>query len=84
MPDALKQRMRESARFPIGKPSSALRIGSDAAWILERGATVYEKRICTSLPSSLRIAWNERDVGISFETGALFIRYWLMATPSLP
>ena len=28
------------------------------AWILERGATVYEKRICTSLPSSLRIAWN--------------------------
>ena len=27
-------------------------------WILERGATVYEKRICTSLPSSLRIAWN--------------------------
>ncbi|MGO9849498.1 MAG: hypothetical protein ACLPKT_23695, partial [Methylocella sp.] len=53
-------------------------------WILERNATVYEKRICTSLPSSLRIAWNERDVGISFETGALFIRYWLMATPSLP
>jgi hypothetical protein len=26
----------------------------------------------------------ERDVGISVETLALFIRYWLMATPSLP
>ena len=26
----------------------------------------------------------ERDVGISVETVALFIRFWLMATPSLP
>ena len=26
----------------------------------------------------------EGDVGISVETSALFIRYWLMATPSLP
>jgi hypothetical protein len=78
------KQMRKSTRFPIGKLNSALRIGSDAAWILERGATVYEKRICTSLPSSLRIAWNARDVGSPFETGALFIRYWLMATPSLP
>jgi hypothetical protein len=26
----------------------------------------------------------ERDVGISVETIALFIRYWLMAAPSLP
>jgi hypothetical protein len=26
----------------------------------------------------------ERDVGISVETIALFIRFWLMATPSLP
>ncbi len=26
----------------------------------------------------------ERDVGISLETVALFVRFWLMATPSLP
>jgi predicted transcriptional regulator len=26
----------------------------------------------------------ERDVGISVETIALFVRFWLMATPSLP
>ncbi len=26
----------------------------------------------------------ERDVGISVETVALFVRFWLMATPSLP
>ncbi len=26
----------------------------------------------------------ERDIGISVETIALFIRFWLMATPSLP
>ena len=48
----------------IGGPSLSVKINefsitwTHSPWILERGATVYEKRICTSLPSSLRIAWN--------------------------
>jgi len=61
-----------------------MRIGSDAGCeTLDEVATVYEKRICTScqfFEDRLERAY----VGISFETGALFIRYWLTATPSLP
>ena len=49
---------RPGTRLVFDKKCDDLARQKKQPWILERGATVYEKRICTSLPSSLRIGWN--------------------------
>jgi predicted transcriptional regulator len=65
-----KSLVAEAAIASFLSPDAAERQEASLAWRLDRITRQMERL--------------ERDVGISVETLALFIRFWLMATPVLP
>jgi hypothetical protein len=68
-----------------GKPKSLVAEAAIASFLspdaAERQEAVFARRLDRITRQIERL---ERDLGISVETVALFIRFWLMATPSLP
>ncbi len=68
-----------------GKPKSLVAEAAIASFLSPDAAERQEATLARRLDRITRqMERLERDVGISVETIALFIRYWLMATPSLP
>ncbi len=68
-----------------GKPKSLVAEAAIASFLSPDAAERQEAALARRLDRITRhMERLERDVGISVETLALFIRYWLMATPSLP
>jgi predicted transcriptional regulator len=68
-----------------GKPKSLVAEAAIAAFLSPDAAERQEATLARRLDRITRqMERLERDVGISVETVALFIRFWLMATPSLP
>lgn len=64
---------------------SALVEAAVASFLSPDGADMREAAFTRRLDRiSRQIARIERDLGITAETLALFIRYWLMVTPPLP
>ena len=68
-----------------GKPKSLIAEAAIASFLSpdasERQEAAFARRLDRITRQMERL---ERNVGISVETVALFIRYWLMTTPSLP
>ncbi len=68
-----------------GKPKSLVAEAAIASFLSpdtpERQEATLARRLDRVTRQMERL---ERDVGISVETVALFVRFWLMATPSLP
>jgi len=68
-----------------GKPKSLVAEAAIASFLSpdsnERQEAALARRLDRITRQMERL---ERDVGISVETLALYIRFWLMATPSLP
>jgi predicted transcriptional regulator len=68
-----------------GKPKSLVAEAAISSFLspdaAERQEAAFTRRLDRITRQMERL---ERDVGISAETLALFIRYWLMATPALP
>ena len=68
-----------------GKPKSLVAEAAIASFLSPDAAERQEATLARRLDRITRqMERLERDVGISVETVALFIRFWLMATPSLP
>jgi len=68
-----------------GKPKSLVAEAAIAAFLSPDASERKEATLARRLDRITRqMERLERDVGISVETIALFIRFWLMATPSLP
>lgn len=68
-----------------GKPKSLVAEAAIASFLSPDAAERQEATLARRLDRMTRqMERLERDVGISVETIALFIRFWLMATPSLP
>ncbi len=68
-----------------GKPKSLVAEAAIASFLSPDAAERQEAALARRLDRITRqMERLERDVGISVETIALFIRFWLMATPSLP
>ena len=68
-----------------GKPKSLVAEAAIASFLSPDAAERQEATLARRLDrTSRQMERLERDVGISAEAVALFIRYWLMATPSLP
>jgi len=68
-----------------GKPKSLVAEAAIASFLSPDAAERQEATLARRLDRITRqMERLERDVGISVETIALFIRFWLMATPSLP
>ena len=68
-----------------GKPKSLVAEAAIASFLSPDAAERQEASLARRLDRITRqMELLERDVGISVETVALFIRFWLMATPSLP
>src|SRR5208337_98076 len=68
-----------------GKPKSIVAEAAIASFLSPDAAERQEATLARRLDRiSRQMERLERDVGISVETVALFIRFWLMATPSLP
>ncbi len=68
-----------------GKPKSLVAEAAIASFLSPDTAERQEATLARRLDRITRqMERLERDVGISVETVALFIRFWLMATPSLP
>jgi len=68
-----------------GKPRSLVAEAAIASFLSPDAAERQEATLARRLDRLTRqMERLERDVGISAETIALFIRFWLMATPSLP
>jgi len=68
-----------------GKPKSLVAEAAIASFLSPDAAECQEAALARRLDRFTRqLERLERDVGISVETIALFIRFWLMATPSLP
>jgi hypothetical protein len=68
-----------------GKPKSLVAEAAIASFLSSDEAERQEAALARRLDRITRqMERLERDVGISVETVALFIRFWLMATPSLP
>ena len=68
-----------------GKPKSLVAEAAIASFLSPDAAERQEATLARRLDRITRqMERLERDVGISVETLALFIRFWLMATPSLP
>jgi len=68
-----------------GKPKSLVAEAAIASFLSPDAAERQEATLARRLDRITRqMERLERDVGISVETVALFIRYWLMATPVLP
>ena len=67
------------------KPKSLVAEAAIASFLSPDAAERQEATLARRLDRIIRqMERLERDVGISVETVALFIRFWLMATPSLP
>jgi predicted transcriptional regulator len=62
------------------KPKSLVAEAAIASFLSPDSAERQEAALARRLDRMERL---ERDIGISVETVALFIRFWLMATPSL-
>jgi predicted transcriptional regulator len=68
-----------------GKPKSLVAEAAIASFLSPDASESQEATLARRLDRVTRqMERLERDVGISVETIALFIRFWLMATPSLP
>jgi hypothetical protein len=68
-----------------GKPKSLVAEAAIAPFLSPDAAERQEAALARRLDRITRqMERLERDVGISVETLALYIRFWLMATPSLP
>ncbi len=68
-----------------GKPKSLVAEAAIASFLSPDAAERQEAALTRRLDRITRqMERLERDVGISVETVALFVRFWLMATPSLP
>ena len=68
-----------------GKPKSLVAEAAIASFLSPDAAERQEAALARRLDRITRqMERLERDVGISVETLALYIRFWLMATPSLP
>ena len=68
-----------------GKPKSLVAEAAIASFLSPDDAERQEAALARRLDRITRqMERLERDVGISVETIALFVRFWLMATPSLP
>lgn len=68
-----------------GKPKSLVAEAAIASFLSPDAAERQEAALARRLDRITRqMERLEHDVGISVETLALFIRYWLMATPALP
>jgi predicted transcriptional regulator len=68
-----------------GKPKSLVAEAAIASFLSPDAAERQEATLARRLDRITRqMERLERDVGISVETVALFIRFWLMATPALP
>ncbi len=68
-----------------GKPKSLVAEAAIASFLSPDASERQEATLARRLDRITRqMERMERDVGISVETIALFIRFWLMATPSLP
>jgi predicted transcriptional regulator len=82
-PDLMKA-LNEYAERRI-KPKSLVAEAAIASFLSPDTAERQEATLARRLDRITRqMEKLERDVGISVETVALFIRFWLMATPSLP
>lgn len=69
---------RNKSKSLVAEAAIASFLSPDAA---ERDEATFARRLDRLSRQMERL---ERDVGISVETLALFIRFWLIATPSLP
>jgi predicted transcriptional regulator len=68
-----------------GKPKSLVAEAAIASFLSPDAAERQEATLARRLDRiSRQLERLERDLGISVETVALFIRFWLMTTPSLP
>ena len=68
-----------------GKPKSLVAEAAIASFLSPNAAERQEAALARRLDRITRqMERLERDVGISAETVALFVRFWLIATPSLP
>jgi hypothetical protein len=68
-----------------GRPKSLVAEAAIASFLSPDASERQEASLARRLDRITRqMERLERDVGISVETIALFIRFWLMATPSLP
>ncbi|MCI0600248.1 MAG: CopG family transcriptional regulator [Beijerinckiaceae bacterium] len=68
-----------------GKPKSLVAEAAIASFLSPDASERQEAALTRRLDRITRqMERLERDVGISVETIALFIRFWLMATPTLP
>ncbi len=68
-----------------GKPKSLVAEAAIASFLAPDASEPQEATLARRLDRITRqMERLERDVGISVETVALFVRFWLMATPSLP
>lgn len=82
-PDLMKTLTEYAERR--GKPKSLVAEAAIASFLSPDASERQEATLARRLDRVTRqMDRLERDVGISVETTALFIRYWLMATPSLP
>ena len=71
-------RRRGKSKSLIAEAAIASFLSSDAA---ERQEATFARRLDRLSRQTERL---ERDVGISVEALALFVRFWLTATPTLP
>ncbi|MDQ0506781.1 CopG family transcriptional regulator [Xanthobacter agilis] len=68
-----------------GQPQSLIAEAAIASFLSPDGAEQREAAIAKRLDQlDRRMARLERDVGISVETLAVFVRFWLATTPALP
>ncbi len=82
-PDVMKALTEYAERR--GKPKSLVAEAAIASFLSPDASERQEAALVRRLDRITRqLERLERDVGISVETIALFVRFWLMATPSLP
>ncbi len=82
-PDLMKALTEYAERR--GKPKSLVSEAAIASFLSPDAAERQEAALARRLDRITRqMERLERDIGISVETIALFVRFWLMTTPSLP
>ena len=82
-PDLMKALTEYAERR--GKPKSLVAEAAIASFLSPDASERQEATLARRLDRITRqMERLERDVGISVETVALFVRFWLMAAPSLP
>ncbi|MGV2052468.1 CopG family transcriptional regulator [Agrobacterium sp. 22-209-1] len=82
-PDLLRAVIAHADRHKVSK--SVVAEAAIASFLSPDAAERQEAAITRRLDRLTRqLQRCERDIGISVETMALFVRFWLMATPALP